>query len=221
MKFISKLPFDNSDGDALKTLALSVGVLIASGCLSYLTVLGRVFFHAWTAPIQDTADIYLLFGKKLTFERPDADYTARLERLLELAPQQTIILGGKTGKAVYSEAQAGFDYLCSRGYPGEFLHLEQDSLNTLENLKNARQLLEGRNAEYALFISSRYHLARCGMLARSLGIPYRLCAAESRFKPTPSNLLRVLAEAFYLHWFLSGKYWAKITANRKMLEKIS
>lgn len=160
---------------------------------------------------------YLVFGKKLLRSQPDFEYRARLDRLLQCGLQRAILMGGHTGGSV-SEAQAGCDYLLAHGLDRQYLHLETDSQNTLENLKNARQLLTRQNT---VIISNRYHLARCSALATSLGIEHQLCAAESSFRCNPGNLYKCLLETFYLHWFYSGKTWALLTRNQRMLNKLS
>jgi len=72
----------------------------------------------------------------------------------------------------------------------------------------------------ATLVSSRSHLARIGMIATSLGIPHRLWPAEDRFAPNAANLLALSTEAFYVLWFATGRGWARITRNRRMLARV-
>jgi uncharacterized SAM-binding protein YcdF (DUF218 family) len=207
------------DQDALFVLLISLAVMPLTLGLFYWALLARVVHKAATAsPISpERGATFLVFGKKLRRGEPDLEYRARLDRLLQCGFRSAVLMGGQTGGAV-SEAQAGCDYLLARGQDRRAMHLETDSQNTLENLKNARQLL-GRQS--IVIISNRYHLARCSALAASLGIEHRLCAAENSFRCNPGNLLKCLLETFYLHWFYSGKYWALLTGNRRMLDKLS
>lgn len=207
------------DHDALFVLAISLLVMPLTLGIFYLWLLAVVIYKATRTPAIAAyrSATCLVFGKKLRKDKPDVEYRARLDRLLQCGFQTAILMGGQTGGSV-SEAQAGCDYLLARGLDKQTMHLETDSQNTLENLKNARQLL-GR--QDIIIISNRYHLARCSILASSLGIRHQLCAAENSFRCDPATLLKCLLETFYLHWFFSGKCWAMLTRNQRMLNKLS
>lgn len=186
--------------------------------LIYLTAL-VLYKAAKTMPIEAPNNaFYLVFGKQLMNGKPDDEFRCRLDRLLTCNVQNAILMGGKTAGAQISEAQAGYRYLLERETALPNIMLEDHSRNTLENLKNTRQLL---NRRHAVIISNRYHLARCSMLASSLGIPHQLCAAERKFHYNVKNLLKSVQEAFLIHWFYTGKCWAILTKNQRMLEKIT
>jgi uncharacterized SAM-binding protein YcdF (DUF218 family) len=207
------------DQDALFMLLISLLAMPLTLGLFYISLLTLVIYKATTTPAKSSSQTatFLVFGKKLRRNEPDREYRARLDRLLQCRFQSAILMGGQTGGAI-SEAEAGCDYLLAHGQSRQSMHLETDSQNTLENLKNARQLLTRQNI---VIISNRYHLARCSVLASSLGIEHQLCAAENRFRCNTSNLLKCLLETFYLHWFFSGKCWALLTRNQRMLNKLS
>jgi vancomycin permeability regulator SanA len=188
----------------------------------YLLLLIFIFRKAQSSSTQQetiTKPTYIIFGKKLIDNLPDEDYRYRLMRLLQCPFDTAIIMGGKTGNSIISEAEAGLHFLQEMDLgKNTTILLEQSSENTLENLKNTRQIL---NHKPAVIISNRYHLARCCILADSLNISYTLCAAEDYFGCSLQNVGKCLKEAFYIHWFYSGKYWAKLTGNKRMLDKIS
>ncbi len=210
----------NKDHDALFVLMVSVIVVVISCGLFFLFFTFFVIRKALeTAAVPSSSDtVYLVFGKKLANGKPDSEYRCRLDRLLSCDFRNAILMGGKTAGAKISEAQAGYEYLLEQNVLLNNIRLEDHSRNTLENLKNARQLLNRQNT---VIISNRYHLARCSILASSLGIRHQLCAAEDKFRLNGKNLVNCLQEAFYLHWFYSGKYWAMLTRNQRMLNKIS
>lgn len=206
--------------DAHFMLAISVVAMLLSCGISYLIVLLHVIRTAKCATIEVElpSAVCLVFGKRLVDNSPDIDYRYRLNRLLQYHDQPVIIMGGKTGNADVTEAQAGLDYMRQSSFGGEDAQLEQKSVSTLENLRNSRDLL---NHQTAIIISNRYHLARCRAFASSLAIPHRLCAAENRFVLDAHNIGKCLLEAFYLHWFYTGKHWAVLFQNQSMLDKIS
>ena len=146
-----------------------------------------------------------------------------------------ILLGGMTGDNQISEAQAGADYLIAYGVNAERIILEDQSRHTLENLQHARNVLvshslscEQQNeqqwqtmSEPVVIISSRYHLYRVLTLASGLQMTLQPIAAEETFSLSTRMWLRVFKEAYYLHWYWSGKLWLIITANNKSKARIS
>jgi uncharacterized SAM-binding protein YcdF (DUF218 family) len=193
-------------------------LLVSLGAF-YGVLLMRVLRQAVMANAAAGGGICLVFGKKLRHGAVDDDFRCRLERLLQLPRRPTILLGGETGGPV-SEAGAGRDWLLRRGFDVAGLHLEESSRNTLENLKNARRMLASGRGGAVVIVSNRYHLKRCAVLAGNLGFSFDLCAAEDRFRWDASSVGKCLGEAFYLHWFYTGKYWARLTGNRRMLDRI-
>jgi len=208
------------DYDALRVLSLSIVIIALTLGAFYMLLLLRVVRIAYNSKMisTNTNGLYVVFGKKLINHRPDAEYRARLSCLVKNDFRSAILMGGYTGTADCSEAQAGLDYLTKHYHLRQPVYLEQHSCNTLENLKNSRQLI---NRQRITIISNRYHLARCSTLAQSLGIIHELCAAEPAFNWNLNNLFKCLQEAFYLHWFFCGKYWALMTRNQRMLNKIT
>lgn len=209
------------DWDAFLVFLLSCLLLAASFGTLYFVLLFKVVRQALKAPVSADGDgIYLVFGKKLIGDSVDEDYRRRLDRLLHLPHRTTILLGGDTGGPM-TEARAGREYLEGRDFLLAHLHLEEKSKNTLENLKNARRMLAPWQERLVIIVSNRYHLLRCAVLADSLGFSYRLCAAEGCFRWNLGTVKKCLNEAFFLHWFYTGKYWAKLTRNQRMLDRIT
>ena len=67
----------------------------------------------------------------------------------------------------------------------------------------------------------KYHLARCALFARNLGLDAELCAAEADWQWHPVALWRVAGEAAYVCWTDLGTRWARLIGHRGMLERIS
>jgi uncharacterized SAM-binding protein YcdF (DUF218 family) len=189
--------------------------------------MGRtVLRHArTTSPACDsTIELVLIPGMRLSAGKPNHDFCLRLERarlVHQRSGSQLLIMGGVTGEATLSEAAAGQRLLVAQGISSSVLQLEDSSRNTLENLRNVREKISAENiARYAL-ISNRYHLARCQALANGLGMSPRLCAAEEHFQAPPSSWPRLMLEAYYLHWYHTGKLWSRLTGNSHSLARIS
>jgi uncharacterized SAM-binding protein YcdF (DUF218 family) len=145
------------------------------------------------------------------------EYQQRLERVVELSKQdpgsRILVLGGKPRGEELSEAQLGRDYLIKKGIDPERIVLEQESRHTLENMLHARELLQQQQEQSVVLVTSRYHLARAKGLATSLGITHQLCAAEERMTMTPSAILHMVREAYYLNWLWAARMWARLTGR--------
>lgn len=211
--------------DGLAMLALSNLVLLATAGLSGLWQIHRVWRTARDTPFAGMdGDWVVVLGARLLHDRIAPGYARRLQRaaaLYRTDPRRRILLvGGHTGGSV-SEAERGREFLLGLGIPASSLFIEDQSLNTLDNLRHARQLLaEIRECPFVL-VTSRYHLARSQALARGLDLRPVLCAAEDRLRFNPLLLWRLALEAYYLHWYGVGKLWSQWTGNRHSLARIT
>ncbi len=204
-------------------LFISTLVIALTGGLSLLPVWLRVIrVGRDTAPRLTDARVVLVPGVRLHQGEIGADFLCRLERAAALHAEGAaplVLLGGVTGRAAVSEAAKGRDYLRARGVADDAMQLEERSRHTLENLRHARVLLG--DATPVIIVSNRYHLARLGVMAAGLGLDHRLCAAETDWRWSPALVGHLLREAFYIHWYLTGSRWARLTRDRASQVRIS
>ncbi|WP_243040329.1 YdcF family protein [Dyella sedimenti] len=208
----------------LVALALSLGLL----WVGYLVHVWRVAARSPLAPARPMT--VLVFGRRLVRDRPEADYQQRLRRALALMrahqTERVLLLGGRGGGSL-SEAAAGQAWLAGQGLPpGVVLQLEQASVDSLENLRHARSLLQEDGPITCVLppvalVSSRYHLARCQLLARRLGFDCVPVAAEPELVLDRRYLVRLLAESGYLMWIDVGLRWASLIGHRRMRARVS
>ncbi len=208
--------------DGLHTFIFSNVLLLLSLGLGFFWLLGQTLKTALlTKCSNNTVKTVLIAGLRLHNNQLTDEFRQRLERarlLADSAPEnklQIIILGGYTANNQLSEARAGADYLIDRGIDAGQIILEEQSRHTLENLQHARLLLAESARQTAAIISSRYHLYRLLTLAKGLHMQLLPIAAEDHFRLSLANLLRILKEVYYLHWYWSGKLWVFITLSKK------
>ena len=208
------------DGDALLTLALSLAGIWLTRGLSFVWQLLRIISTASSTPATVFgASAIVVPGHRLENGEISGDFRARLDRAAALfSPDASIIVTGAAADNEVSEAQAGRDYLVAQGIPADAIHLEQQSTNTLLNLQHARSLAPGQ-APMTL-VSNRYHLQRLKIMAEGMKIPVQLCAAEARWTPR-AVWPKLLLEAFFTHWYWTGRLFSRITGNRRMLQRIT
>lgn len=157
---------------------------------------------------------------------PGPCYQARLERALTVWRQselaRIVILGGVTTRGFRSEATAGAACLLERGVRQDAIETEDRSRHTLENLLLYRERYPpGQAAELTVLVTSRFHMARSSLLAAGLGIAHRRCVAEPRRSAALRYLPHMLFEALLIHWYITGRSFARITGNTRMAGRIT
>jgi len=218
------------DSDVLHAAVVTLLAVLLSAGLVWLGYLVHVWRTARRSPVSRSGRwVVLVFGRQLEDGRPGRDYRARLARALAMMrdgqTRRVLLLGGRSGGRC-SEAQAGQAWLWQQGLPeGAAVELEEESVDSLENLRHARGLLQGGERTEVMppvaLLTSRYHLARCLLLARRLGFDGHPVAAEDTLPHTPRYLALLLMEASYLMWIDLGVRWAQLIGHRRMATRIS
>ena len=218
------------DHDILHAGVVTVLAVLLSGGLVWLGYLIHVCRVAARSPLAPPRRMTaLVFGRRLENDVPEHDYQLRLRRVLTLAQQgktdHVLLLGGGSGGQC-SEAAAGHAWLQQHGLSTSVrVELEPDSIDSLENLRQARQLLQaqtdGAELPPVALITSRYHLARCLLLARRLGLDVVPIAAEPAIPWHGRYLGLLLIESGFLMWTDLGLRWAQLIGLRRMHERIS
>jgi uncharacterized SAM-binding protein YcdF (DUF218 family) len=224
-------PLRQFDRDALLTLNLTLLVLVLTLALPWLAAALWVLatgLRTGSGPARSRT--LVVPGKHLRKQQPDADFRARLAAAAGLsagrAGTRILILGGATDGGPLTEAEAGARWLRAHApHAGLDIHLEQRSADTLTNLHAVRDLLVGADPASTgsvSLITNRYHLTRIGLMARSLDIAHELIAAEPVLVAVrPSTAPRWLLEGFFVFWFLVGRLYARLTNNRRMLDRVT
>ncbi|MBQ3079501.1 MAG: YdcF family protein [Clostridia bacterium] len=115
-------------------------------------------------------DAILLLGLKLKEDgSADEEMLCRVRRAAEVfhsgVSDVIIACGGETAKGYPTEAEVMKDQLIKLGVPSERVMLEDKSLITVENIRNARAFLRGEKPRAAL-VTSDYHGFRAKMICR-------------------------------------------------------
>ena len=218
------------DRDIQHAAVVTVLALLLSAGLVWLGYLIHVWWVAVRSPLAPPRRmIVLVFGRRLERGAPEHDYQLRLSRVLTLTQQQqtdhVLLLGGCSGDDSCSEAAAGHAWLQQHGLSATVsVELEQESVDSLENLRQARRLLlshaDGTALPPVALVTSRYHLARCLLLARRLGLTALPVAAEPALPWHGRYVGLLLIESGYLMWIDLGLRWAQLIGHRRMRDRI-
>ena len=144
-----------ADGLATTLLLSNLMILMSAG-VTLAWVLGRVYRVARrAAPAPLAVDVAMVLGFRLRGQQVAQQYAERLLRASVLHKRGSIrrilVLGGRTGGAAgCSEAEQGRRFLISQGVTPDCVLAEEDSIHTLENLRNARAAVDDGSAPVVL-----------------------------------------------------------------------
>lgn len=160
------------------------------------------------------ADAIIVLGAKiLPGGAPSNALMYRLDAAKEAYDQNRapviIVTGGQGADETEEEAQAMKRYLIQKGVPENRILEETNSVNTIQNLKNAKAIMSKNNLETAIIATTNYHMPRALLIAKRLGIPSG--AAPSR----PGRRLSTRLTA-YAREALSWGLLIKKIAQRKL-----
>lgn len=179
-----------ADGDVLHSGAIAVAACVLSAGLVYVGYFVHVLRIARRAPYRpEHGDCVLLFGKHAPAGRIDGDFGARLDRAMSLwqerPPGDVVLLGGGA-EGEPSEAEVARHGLLARGFGAEVrLQLEARSRDTLQNLRNARELLRAVPVRLECAPSATAWPAA----PMSTGTPSAALLTGPASKPVPCGLL--------------------------------
>ena len=165
------------------------------------------------------ADYYLVLGALVNPDgQPSAALAARCDTAADLLAanpdSKAVLCGGQGGNEPCTEADAMYAYLTEqKGVDPARLLREDRSTNTIENLANARALIESAEArthgDYtAAVVTSDYHLARAKVLLRRAGYEEGLGVPAPTPYPGQWVAVRCREYCSILGLMLSGRWTA-------------
>lgn len=218
------------DRDVLQVGLVTLTATVATAGLLYVAYFAHVVRVARRAPVAPLeAQGVLLFGKFSPDGSLDDDFEARIARAVDLhrsrqeQPVSWVLLGGGEPGQL-TEAEIAHRHLSDRGvaFASDGVHLETASRDTLENLRNARDILKAKGLSKVALLTSRYHLARCQIYAENLGFEApELLGAEPKLAWRWRTFTSLASETAYVMLSHVGTAWARVTRNKRMLDRLS
>lgn len=168
----------------LKCLIMLAVVLV----LSPLILFAAVCICSKMPRRRGRADCMIVLGARI---QPDGQMSHALQYRCETALclwreglAKTIFLcGGQCTMDPCPEAGVMKAFFMENGVPEDCLIVEDKSTNTIQNLRNAKMIMEERGYACAAMITSDYHLTRALWIARDVGIAVWGIAAPSPHTP--------------------------------------
>lgn len=184
-------------------LLVTLAVVAYTGIIGYVCINERSV--QTTVPEKDSYDAIIVLGAQVKKDgTPNVQLSWRLDAACEAYGRKVVpvvVCGAQGRDEPVTEAEAMKKYLMEKGVPETDIHMDPESFNTNQNLKNAAALLKSiPDVRKVLIVTSDYHVPRALALAKDLG--YEACGLGSPCKP--EYWLRNHAREA-LSWC---KYWA-------------
>ena len=159
--------------------------LICQGC-----ILSKFFSNG-----KPGADYIIVLGAQMREWGPSVVYKARLDSAIKYLKEnpdtKVVVTGGKGSNESISEGDGGKDYLLQQGILENRIIVENKSLDTDENIKNALSLIEITDTMTIGVVTNNFHVFRGVLIAKRytdaevMGI-----AAFTEYLYLPNNMVR-------------------------------
>lgn len=176
-----------------KKLGFAFHSIIVLGAV-LLTILCVMIATQFSSKGVQDLDYIIVLGAQVREDGPSVVLKYRLDAAqdyLENNPEtMCIVSGGQGTNEPCTEAEAMAEYLIANGIEKDRIILENMSKNTMENLKNSKELIEDLSDKVGV-VTNNFHMFRAVQLAKGQGMEnvYGI-AAESTIIYLPNNVLR-------------------------------
>lgn len=151
----------------------TVGALVLAAGLVVVSTATAIW---WTArqDSQPTSDAIVVLGTAQYNGVPSSIFEARLEHALALWEQGVapvvVTVGGRAEGDVFSEAEAGRDYLAAAGIPDDGLLAVPEGVDTLESMREVSAAFDERGWSTAVLVTDPWHAMRAERMAEDSGM---------------------------------------------------
>ncbi len=158
----------------LRRLFKLILICILLGVIFYLGVVAMVCYREKNVPPVGDYDAVIVLGAQV---KPDGVPSLQLQWRLDAAAKAwkerntlIVVCGAQGSNEPAPEAHVMRDVLIRQGVAEEQILMDDQSFNTRQNIRNAKNLLEGRDADHVLIVTSDYHLPRAMAIAEDAGL---------------------------------------------------
>lgn len=127
--------------------------------------------NKYTVPVNPKGDVIVMLGGGATLDTPNLNFNGHLSgfaanRLItsvELYKKLNIpiiISGGKVFKSTGTESEISKNILITMGIPENKIIVENQSINTTENAKYTKKILDKYNFKNPILVTSAFHMPR-------------------------------------------------------------
>lgn len=158
----------------IRKLMKAALILVLLGILFYLGVVGMVIYRQNNLPPVGAYDAIIVLGAQV---KPSGEPSLQLQWRIDAAAKAwkereslIVVCGARGANEPATEASVMRDELIKQGVREDVILMDEESFNTRQNIANAAKLLEGREVNHVLVVTSDYHLARAMAIAEDAGL---------------------------------------------------
>jgi uncharacterized SAM-binding protein YcdF (DUF218 family) len=174
----------------------------------FVTFLISSFVYQYNFP-RYNQDFIIVLGSGLIGDKVPPLLASRLDKaisfytkqLLKTGKQATIVVSGGQGEnELTSEANAMRLYLLEKGIPEDYILMEDQSVNTLQNMRFSKAKMDAILPKYkSIFTTNNFHLFRAGLYAKKAGLKSQGIGSKTAFYYMPSALMREFIAIVMMH----------------------
>jgi len=166
-----------------------IGVLVALGMATYGALIGYVCYREANVQKPNGYDSIIVLGAQVKPDgEPSVQLRWRLDKALEMyraAPCVVVVCGAQGANEPRPEGDVMRDLLAADGVPAEAVYVDDTSMDTRQNMQNAKVILDRLGLVSPLVVTSDYHLPRAMAIAQDAGLTPQgagsLCRPEFQF----------------------------------------
>lgn len=168
----------------LPLITWGIGYFVCGICLGILVVNSYLLSALMNlfSKEKPSVDYLIVLGAGLNKEKVTPLLAKRIDKAIQVykeAPDLILIMsGGQGDDEMIPEGLAMANYAISQGVPKNHIIIEDQSVNTYENILFSSQHFASEDASFAI-ISTMYHLFRAELIAKKLGLKSVSYGAES------------------------------------------
>ena len=186
---------------------ISVFIFYVFGFVLY--VISSFLYKIWHE--KRDKEFLIVLGAGLNGERVTPLLAARIDKAIEFYYSQKvktgilpkiIMSGGQGGDEAVPEALAMKNYALERGIPEHDILMEDQSTNTMENLRFSTELINRRYENFTpkvLVFTSNFHVLRAGIIAKSMGLDYNAMGGRTKLYYYVSAIIREYIAVLKMH----------------------
>ncbi len=183
-----------------KAVRGAILIFILIGIVIFINVEGLIlsgFFESG----KEELDYIIVLGAQVKENGPSSILKSRLDKAveyLESNPETKVVVsGGQGNDEPMSEAEGMKTYLVGKGIAQERIFMENQSVNTKQNLKFSSEYINIEEETVGI-VTSNFHIYRSVKLAQKQGYE-NVCGIAAHSKPglLPANMLREFCSVVY------------------------
>ncbi|WP_236906082.1 YdcF family protein [Clostridium pasteurianum] len=156
-----------------KLLILSIAFYICTIPIAGNSAI-RLLENRYKVPANPSGDVIIMLGGGSTLDTPNLGFNGHLSgfaanrlltsiQLYKKLNIPIIVSGGKVYKSTGTESEISKNILMSMGVPENKIIVENKSINTEQNVKFTKEILNSNNYKKPILVTSAFHMQRAAM----------------------------------------------------------